>query len=221
MLADFTTALFPGHCLEERVTEDTVIFRGPVQGINPPPPFFLCHKPLLHNFRTHSLDHGREGQFRESFDKLPAGGIDIDHTRRDTDIPESGTTYERIELPPDQCIAPCQMLEFHEAADCPAGIGILRVEVCRAVIPFDHRDRSAVLQERAELFEYPGRIQEVFENKTDEDVIEAGRFERKAEQIRLPEFYICDPFFQYLFPGTLQRISRNINGYYPCSRAVP
>lgn len=130
MRAVFTTALFPGRCLEERVTEDTVIPRSPVQGLNTPLPCLPCHQALLQYFRADSLDHGSEGQFREPFHQCRAGGIHINHPRQDTDIPEPGRGHKRVQLPADQGIAARSLLEFHEAADSPAGICMVRVKVC-------------------------------------------------------------------------------------------
>jgi hypothetical protein len=127
------------------------------------------------------------------------------------DVMIASVADQRKELPPDQGIAPGPMLEFDQTVHSLAGILIVRVEEGGAVVPLDHCDSPAILQERPELFKRLKRSCEMFKNETNKNVVKAPRFKRESEDISLPERHIGDTFHPDLFFGPSEGILRYVN----------
>jgi hypothetical protein len=79
------------------------------------------------------------------------------------------------------------------------------------MIPFDHRQRTSIFQERAELFKRTPRFCQMLQHEADKDMIEAALFEREPEDISLPERDIPDPFLTDPFFSTLKGIVGDID----------
>ena len=74
-------------------------------------------------------------------------------------------------------------LRFDQARDCLGRRRRLRVAVPRAVIAFYHCDATARPQHSRERAKCRHRLRQVFQHKTDEDVIEQAIAEREPEDV--------------------------------------
>jgi len=137
------------------------------------------------------------------------------------DIAEPGTAEKRVEFPPDQGVPAHLLLENDEPLNRLPCTGVIGMEECRAVIAFDHRDRPPFFEERAEPFKGLLGIGKVFEHKTEEYVVEAGRAEWQGENIRLPEGHVRYPGLPGLLFCLGKRLRREIARGYDRTRAIP
>jgi hypothetical protein len=71
----------PPDALEERVAEDTVGLRGPVQRADPGIEVLGSGEPGGERRRADPLDHRGERPAREAVDEVGAAGVDVDHPR--------------------------------------------------------------------------------------------------------------------------------------------
>lgn len=176
--------------LEERVAENPVRFRCPVEAGDAPVEMGRVDEAGAESGFPDPFDHGGKGLAGESVDQFRPAGIGVYHPGRDPDIIVSGLLQQRKKLASDHGVSAGALLEFDLAADRPVGRFAFRVEVSRAVIPFDYREGAAGLQEDfqgPERFHGPG---EMLQDEADEQVVERLRFERETENVGLPEGHI-------------------------------
>ena len=113
------------------------------------------------------------------------------------------------------------MLELYETLHRTTGVIVIGVEECRAMVPFDNRECSPLINEKTEAFQRPLRIREMLQYETDKDVVKTFRCKRETEDISVQKCYVSDPFLPDLFLCTFQRIFRYINRNNQCIRIVP
>lgn len=89
------------------------------------------------------------------------------------------------------------------------------------MIALDHRDRAARPEKRVQAPEGEDRVREVFENETDEDVIETLLRKRESEEVALPERDIRDPCCPDPLFCSFHGVGRDIDRGYVRPGAVP
>src|SRR5271170_2362320 len=82
--------------LEKGVAEHAIRFRSPVKVSHTPVEVGRAHESRLDGGLADAFDHRRKRLLRESFDQSGLARIDVDHSRRDMDIAESGFRQQGV-----------------------------------------------------------------------------------------------------------------------------
>ena len=198
--------------LEERVTEDTVRFRRPIQVTDTVVKDSLVDESRPDSRIANAFDHGGERFLRKTIDKFRPTGIDIDHSRRNPDRAVTGLVQERIQFPSDQGVAAGAFLQFDLTLNRLVGGLAVGMEKRRAMVAFDDGDRAAGFQQVFQRSQRLDRLREMFQHETNEDVVERFRFERQPENISLLELNVSQAQRLDLSFGLRNRNVGHING---------
>ena len=97
----------------------------------------------------------------------------------------AGGVKQRIKLAADHGVSAGPSLQFNLAPNRLAGRLTVRMKIDGAVVAFDDGDGAARFQTGFEDLQRPDGPREVFEDKTEKDVVEEGRRIRQMEKVRL------------------------------------
>ena len=155
----------------------------------------LVHQALAHRLLADSLDHGGEGPPGEAVDQRRPGGVGVDQARRDPDLANARMRQQRVQPAPDQGVAARAALEVDQALDGPARVAAVGVEVGRAVVALDDRDRPAGPEHSQQRPHRRDRVGQVLQDEADEEVVEVGRREREVEDVGPHEGHVVQAGF--------------------------
>ena len=80
------------------------------------------------------------------------------------------------------------------------------------MIALDDGDRTTGFEDSHQCLECSGRVAQMLQHETHEDVIEVGRYEGQVEDVGAGEGHIGDPRLLRLSPSLSERFSGDVDG---------
>jgi len=165
-------SLFYTDSFEKCVTEDTFRPCSPGEVTYPPVKVLGRHHFPSKNLIPDTLDHGSERLPCKTARQVRSRPVDVDLPWRDVYVPESCRREERIEFPANPGISPHFPLEFLEAADTIVRMRAPGIEKGGSMVSFDDSQCSALCEDSSHGGECSGWIPEMFEDKTEKNMVE-------------------------------------------------
>jgi len=213
-------SFFLAHSLKKSIAENAVFLGCSVQIADARIESFRLDNAGSECRFSYTFDHGSECLLGEAFNEMRSARIHVDHPRRDVDFFEARVHHERVELSSDEGIAARCLLQIHLALDGPPGRVAIRMEIGRAVVPFDDCHGAAGLEKSLQFNQGVHRSRKMLQNETDEDMIEGFRGKGQTEYVSLVKFYVGKTCCFDLAFGLRKRLRGDIDRYDTCSGTV-
>src|SRR6266849_6865054 len=198
------------HSLEKGVAEHAIGFCRTVEIADPRIECRGIDDAGRERLLPHGFNHPRERFPRETVDQIRSGRVDVDDARYHARRVIACSCEHRVQLPADTGIPAGPTLQLYLTRDRPMRDRGVRMEVCRTVISLEDRDRPTGLEQLLHKLQRCNWIEEVFEHKADEHVIERLCFERQRKQIGVQELDIRQASRRDAFDRARERCGRMI-----------
>ncbi len=126
-------------------------------------------------------------------------------------VVEAGLDQQWVELPADRGVPACAPLQLDLAMDRGMGIGVVGMEVRRAVVAFDEGEAPTGSEQSAEGRERLDRSRQVLQDEADEDMVEGPDVEGQPKDVRLLHLHVAEPCLVDPAPGLLDRPRRSVD----------
>src|SRR5207253_4170161 len=126
-----------------------------------------------------------ESPFGEPVNKIRPASVDIYCPGRDADGTETAIDQQRVNLPPNESVAACLLLQRNETLNRGPSRRTIRIKVSGSMIALDNCDRSARPKQTAKNDQSLRRTSKVFQNEANKNVIKGFWPPRHIENVPL------------------------------------